>query len=80
MFHNLWDKSSSMIFDGYANLKYRYGNRIFWRRGYYVDTVRHNKKTIEEYMKKQLTEDIANDQIPIKEYIDPFTGSKNIKA
>lgn len=70
-------KSSLMIFDKYANLKYRYGNRHFWCRGYYVDTVGRNKKAIEEYIKNQLQEDIANDQISIKEYIDPFTGSKN---
>ena len=70
-------KSALMIFDKYANLKYRYGNRHFWCRGYYVDTVGRNKKTIEEYIKNQLQEDIANDQIRIKEYIDSFTGSKN---
>ena len=70
-------KSALMIFDKYANLKYRYGNRHFWCRGYYVDTVGRNKKAIEEYIKDQLQEDIANDQISIKEYIDPFTGSKN---
>lgn len=70
-------KSALMIFDKYANLKYRYGNRHFWCRGYYVDTVGRNKKAIEEYIKNQLQEDIANDQISIKEYIDPFTGSKN---
>ena len=65
-------KSSLMIFDRHANLKYRYGNRHFWCRGYYVDTVGKNKKTIEEYIKKQLQEDIATDQISIKEYVDPF--------
>ena len=70
-------KSALMIFDKYANLKYRYGNRHFWCRGYYVDTVGRNKKAIAEYIKNQLQEDIANDQISIKEYMDPFTGSKN---
>ena len=70
-------KSALMIFDKYANLKYRYGNRHFWCRGYYVDTVGRNKKAIEEYIRSQLQEDIANDQISIKEYIDPVTGSKN---
>lgn len=70
-------KSSLMIFDRHANLKYKYGNRHFWCRGYYVDTVGKNKKAIEEYIRNQLTEDIANDQIALKEYIDPFTGSKN---
>ena len=65
-------KSSLMIFDRYANYKYKYGNRHFWCRGYYVDTVGKNKKAIEEYIRKQLQEDIATDQISIKEYIDPF--------
>jgi putative transposase len=70
-------KSSLMIFDRHANMKYRYGNRHFWCRGYYVDTVGRNKKAIQEYIRNQLQEDIANDQISLKEYIDPFTGSKN---
>ena len=70
-------KSSLIIFDRHANLKYKYGNRHFWCRGYYVDTVGRNKKVIENYIKKQLQEDIINDQISFKEYIDPFTGSKN---
>ena len=70
-------KSSLMIFDRHANMKYRYGNRHFWCRGYYVDTVGRNKKAIAEYIRNQLQEDIANDQISLKEYIDPFTGSKN---
>ena len=73
-------KSSLMIFDRHANLKYRYGNRNFWRRGYYVDTVGRNKKVIEEYIRNQLQEDIATDQMTLKEYIDPFTGDKNAKA
>lgn len=63
-------------FDRHANLKYKYGNRHFWCRGYYVDTVGRNKKAIEEYIRNQLQEDIANDQISMKEYIDPFTGGK----
>ena len=70
-------KSSLMIFDRHANMKYKYGNRHFWCRGYYVDTVGRNKKAIQEYIRNQLQEDIANDQITLKEYIDPFTGSKN---
>ena len=69
-----------MIFDRHANLKYKYGSRHFWCRGYYVDTVGRNKKAIEEYIKNQLQEDIAADQISLKEYMDPFTGSKNTKA
>ena len=73
----LQGKSALMIFDRHANLKYKYGNRHFWCRGYYVDTVGKNKKAIEEYIKNQLSEDIAYDQITLKEYIDPFTGSKN---
>ena len=69
-------KSSLMIFDRHANLKYKYGNRHFWCRGYYVDTVGRNKKVIEEYIRNQLQEDIACDQISFNEYIDPFTGDK----
>lgn len=65
-----------MIFDKFANLKYKYGNRHFWCRGYYVDTVGKNTKKIKEYIRTQLQEDIFNDQISMKEYIDPFTGKK----
>ena len=73
-------KSSLMIFDRHANLKYKYGNRHFWCRGYYVDTVGRNEKKIAEYVRNQLQEDIVADQLSLKEYIDPFTGSKNYKA
>ena len=73
-------KSSLMIFDRHANLKYKYGDRHFWARGYYVDTVGRNKKQIQEYIQRQLEEDKIADQISIKEFIDPFTGSKNPKA
>ncbi|MCP1144153.1 IS200/IS605 family transposase [Lysinibacillus endophyticus] len=69
-------KSSLMIFDRHANLKYRYGNRKFWCRGYYVDTVGRNKKAIQEYIKNQLQEDILEDQMTMKEFIDPFTGEE----
>ena len=69
-------KSSLMIFDRHANLKYRYGNRHFWCRGYYVDTVGKNEKKIAEYIRQQLQEDIAEDQISLKEFVDPFTGEK----
>ena len=69
-------KSSLMIFDRHANMKYKYGNRHFWCRGFYVDTVGKNAKKIEEYIANQLQEDIADDQISLKEYIDPFTGEK----
>ena len=67
-------KSSLMIFDRHANLKYQYGNRRFWCRGYYVDTVGRNEKAIREYVRNQLQEDIATDQISLKEFRDPFTG------
>ena len=73
-------KSALMIFDRHANLKYKYGNRHFWCRGYYVDTVGRNAKVIEEYIRNQLQEDIVADQISFKEYYDPFTGDKNTKA
>ena len=73
-------KSTLMIFDRHANLKYKYGSRHFWSRGYYVDTVGRNKKAIEEYIRNQFIEDEMQDQMTIKEYIDPFTGSKNKKA
>ena len=69
-----------MIFDRHANLKYKYGSRHFWCRGYYVDTVGKNKRVIEEYIRNQLIEDEMMDQITMKEYIDPFTGSTNKKA
>lgn len=69
-------KSSLMIFDKFANLKYRYGNRHFWCRGYYVDTVGKNEKKIAEYIRTQLQDDIVDDQMTLKEYIDPFTGEK----
>ena len=67
-------KSSLMIFEKYANLKYKYGNRHFWCRGYYVSTVGRNKKAIQEYIQNQLQEDYSDDQMSIKEYVDPFTG------
>ena len=70
-------KSSLMIFDRHANLKYKYGNRHFWCRGYYEDTVGRNKRVIEEYIRNQLEEDFSNDQISLKEYVDPFMGNKN---
>lgn len=72
-------KSSLMIFDRHANLKYKYGNRHFWCRGYFVDTAGKNAKKIEEYIRNQLQEDIVSDQISLKEYIDPFTGEQVIK-
>ena len=67
-------KSSLMIFDQFANLKYKYGNRHFWCRGYYVDTVGRNKEAIKKYIANQLQEDKLAEQLSMKEYIDPFTG------
>ena len=67
-------KSSLMIFEKYANMKYKYGNRHFWCRGYYVSTVGRNRRAIKAYIRNQLQEDYAEDQLSIKEYIDPFTG------
>ena len=69
-------KESLMIFERYANMKYKYGNRHFWCRGYYVDTVGRNKKAIEEYIRNQLQEDISYEQISLVKYIDPFTGKQ----
>ena len=70
-------KSTLIIYERHANLKYKYGNRHFWCRGYYVDTVGRNKKVIEQYIRNQLEEDFSADQISMKEYTDPFTGAKN---
>ena len=67
-------KSSLMIYEKYANMKYKYGNRHFWWRGYYVSTVGRNRRAIEQYIRNQLQEDYTDDQMSIKEYIDPFTG------
>ena len=72
-------KSSLIIFDRHANLKYKYGNRHFWCRGYYVDTVGKNSKRIEEYVRNQLQEDVMEDKISLKEYVDPFTGEAEKK-
>ena len=73
----LKSKSALMIFDKHANLKYKYGNRHFWARGYYVDTVGRYESVIAEYIRNQLQDDIANDQLSMKEFVDPFTGEKN---
>lgn len=73
-------KSSLIIFDRHANLKYKYGNRHFWCRGYFVDTTGKNTKKVAEYIRNQIQEDYVSDQISVKEYIDPFTGElKNNK-
>ena len=70
-------KSSLMIFDRHANLKSKYGNRHFWARGYYIDTVGRNKKQIAEYIRNQLESDQLADQLGLKEFVDPFTGRQN---
>ena len=70
----LKSKSALMIFDRHANLKYKYGNRNFWCRGYYVDTVGKNERVIREYIRNQLEEDFAKDQVSIKEYMDRHVG------
>ena len=67
-------KSSLLIFDRHANLKYKYGNRKFWCTGYYVSTVGHNEKVIKNYIQNQLKEDQIEDQMSMHEYVDPFTG------
>ena len=76
----LKSKSSLMIFDRHANLKYKYGNRHFWCRGYFVDTVGRYEIAIREYIQNQLQEDIANDQLSLKELVDPITGGKSREA
>ena len=73
-------KSSLMIFDRHANLKYKYGNRQFWCTGYYVDTVGRNKKAIEHYIRNQIQEDMAAEQLCLKELVDPFTGEPVTKG
>lgn len=72
----LKSKSALMIFDRHANQKYKYGNRHFWARGYFVDTVGKNERMIQEYIRDQLERDFSEDQVSIKEYMDPFTGNK----
>ena len=72
----LKSKSALMIFDRHANLKYKYGSRNFWCRGYYVDTVGKNESAIKEYIQNQLEDDLASDQISLKEFTDPFTGER----
>ncbi|MCL5036292.1 MAG: transposase, partial [Chloroflexi bacterium] len=66
--------SSLMIFDRHANLKYKYGNRHFWSKGYYVSTVGLNKATIQKYIRDQENDDLMLDKTSVKEYEDPFKG------
>ena len=70
----LKSRSTLMIFDRHANLKYKYGSRHFWAKGYFCDTVGKNEKVIREYIQTQLQEDKLYDQMSMKEFIDPFTG------
>ena len=67
-------KSTLMIFERHANLKYKYGNRHFWCKGYYVSTVGRNKNAIKKYIEDQLKEDMMSEQMTLKEYVDPFKG------
>lgn len=67
-------KSTLMIFERHANLKYKYGNRNFWCKGYYVSTVGRNKEAIQRYIKYQQEEDMMADKMTAKEYVDPFKG------
>ena len=69
-------KSALILFERHANLKYKYGQRHFWCRGFYVDTVGRNEKAIQEYIRNQEKEDMIADQISIEEYIDPFKKEK----
>ena len=64
----------------HANLKYNYGNRHFWFRGYLVDTEGGNEKAIQEYVRNQLHEDIASDQMCMREFKDPFTGEPVVRG
>lgn len=61
-----------IIFERYGNLKYKYGNRHFWSRGYYVSTVGHNKQAVQKYIQNQQKEDLISDKISMVEYYDPF--------
>ena len=68
-------KSSLMIYEKWGNIRYKYRNRTFWCRGYYVDTTGKNERVIAEYIKNQLKEDEMSDQLTLN-FEDPFTGSK----
>ena len=67
-------KSTLMMFDRHANLKYKFGNRHFWSEGYYVSTVGLNEAVIKKYIQDQEKYDIAMDKLSVKEYEDPFKG------
>ena len=72
----LKEKSSLIIFERHASLKYQYGNRHFWCKGYYVSTVGANKEAIQKYIRNQLEEDMLADKIAMKEHEDPFSEKK----
>ena len=76
---NIFGCSIHGIFEKHENLKYKFGNRKFWARGYFVDTAGKNEKVIKEYIRNQFIEDKLADELNMKEYIDPFTGEK-VKA
>jgi len=67
-------KSSLMIFERHANLKYKYGNRNFWAKGFFVSTVGLDTKKVQEYIRDQEKEDMMQDNLSNKEYKDPFKG------
>ena len=67
-------KSSLMIFERFANLKYKFGNKVFWTKGYYVSTVGLDTKKVQEYIRDQEKEDLMTDTMSTKEYVDPFKG------
>ena len=67
-------KSALMIFDNHSNLKYKFGQRTFWAKGYYVSTVGLNKATIRKYIREQEDADMMMDKQSIKEHEDPFKG------
>jgi putative transposase len=69
-------KSTLILFEKFANMKYKYGKRVFWTKGYYVSTVGANKKAVQEYIQNQEQADIMMDQLSFKEYEDPF---KNVE-
>ena len=73
-------KSSLIIFERHAQMKYKYGSRKFWCKGYFVDTVGRNKKTIQEYIQQQMQEDMVEDQLTLFEEYDPFTGKKKVNC
>jgi putative transposase len=72
-------KSSLMIFEYHANLKYKYGNRHLWADGYYVSTVGLNEETVRKYIREQEKDDIAKDTLSVKEYEDPFGEDKEVR-